>query len=100
MTNGFTVDTTALGDVVSRLRRLSADLAAAKENVNLDEHQTGHHLVSSALSDFVSRWTEGRARIRENVEACVGALEAAVHDYEALEAAGVSTFIAGSDDLR
>ncbi|MFD9740331.1 hypothetical protein [Umezawaea sp. NPDC059074] len=101
--HGFAVDVEALAALTAQMRDLRERLDRPPRTAELDVSQSGSHVVTNALRDFISRWEDGRARIRENLESNATALDAALLTYRTMDsdiAAGMTPTSADPGRLR
>ena len=81
------VDTTELDRRRDELQTLQAELAdlPAQQSMNADPAALGGDDVAPAVDRFAVHWTDGRARITENLGECRTLAEGAIQAYTVAE---------------
>lgn len=92
----FVVELSALEDVLRRVGDLRTRLDEGGDQ-RLSPEVSGSPPLSGAVDDFVGRWDDGRARIRDNLETIVGSLAATIEEYRSREANNTVAFDGGPE---
>jgi hypothetical protein len=88
----FVVDLLALDDLLGRVRELRASLDVKNDAYCISVNDSGSQPLSGAVGDFVGRWADGRARVRNNLDTIVESMAATIEEYRSTEAHNTLTF--------
>lgn len=72
MSNGYTVDYVALGDMAGVLMGLKDEFGGVEDQIDGYRPAMGHDGVSDALGSFSSNWSDDRRKILEKLENVAG----------------------------
>ncbi len=75
------VDIDGLEGLVTSLAGVRDGLDQTRSVVNGSASAMGSEDVAGALDDFENHWDDGRGRVKENIEAIVGAVEESAQAY-------------------